>query len=107
MKSVRESFVAVFGEEEAQALEEAALEHANGTNDLSKGSDPFKWTILMVIGYQCAEKYSEYHKINAPWEQIKDWAKLEGNLESHDGDCDFLAMLAGIYDEYLPKERTA
>lgn len=102
--SIREAFVAKFGEDQAAAIEAAANEHANGVNDQNKGTDPFKWALLIAIGYQCAEKasYREYHGIAAPWDEVKQWMKDHADLASHDGDCDYLSLLAGSYNEYMP-----
>jgi hypothetical protein len=101
-KSVRTSFVKAFGENEAKAIEAAARFHANGINDGKLGSDPFKWALTIIIGYQCAEiaSYRAHHKITAPWNKIKTWIKKHGELKSHDGDMDYLALMAGTYNEY-------
>lgn len=100
MKSVRTSYVKEFGEEQAKALENAAQEHKNGVNDKT-GSDPFKWAVLIAIGFQCVEeeRFRNYHGIDVPLEAFKKWAKLHGELASHDGDFDYLAMAAGAYSE--------
>jgi hypothetical protein len=105
MESVRKSFVEQFGEEQAQRIEEAAYGHKNGAHD-HMGSDPFKWAILICIGYECftEDDYRMEHRITAPAQEIKEWAKKNGNLDTHDGDVDFLALFDGSYDEYMPKE---
>ena len=66
-------------------------------------SDLFRWAICIVIGYQCAEveAYREAHGIKAPWEEIRQWIKREGDLANHDGDLDYLALFAGAYGEYV------
>ena len=105
--SVRASFVARFSEDQAAAIERAAQEHMNGVHD-NKGSDPFKWAFLVAIGYECISKdsYRAYHSITAPLAAMKEWARTEAHLASHDGDCDYLAAFVGAYSEYLPEERT-
>lgn len=101
--SIRDSFVARFGEDQAAAIEAAADEHANGINDSNKGSDPFKWAVSLVIGYECASKdrYRKYHGITAPWDEVHDWIKTDADLASHDGDVDYLALVCGSYNEYM------
>ena len=119
-KSVRAGFVKAFGEKEAAAVEAAANEHANGVNSerkgddpfkwallICKGDDPFKWALLICIGYECCSKddYRKYHGIIAPWAKIKAWIKKRGKLHSHVGDCDYLSMMSGAYNEFMPKKR--
>lgn len=101
--SVREQFVEQFGEAEAAAVEAAAEEHAHGINDKNRGSDPFKWALLIAIGYQCMETdhYRESHGIFAPWESLRDWMIESADLGSHDGDSDMLALFAGAYNAYV------
>ena len=100
--SVRESFVTRFGEDEALRFESAANGHANGINSANTGSDNFKWVIAIVIGYQCAEVdgYRKHHGITSPWDEVKAWIKSDASLGSHDGDVDYLSVMAGIYNEY-------
>ena len=100
--SIREKFVEAFDEGLASHLEIAAHEHSNGVNSENKGSDPFRWVLLICIGYQCAEidGYREYHGITAPWADIKKWIIDHGSLGEHEGDCDYLSMLGGAYNEY-------
>lgn len=103
--SVRDSFVQKFGEDEARRLEDAASEHKNGVHDWT-GSDPFKWVLVICIGYQCFEKpsYRTYHKIEAPYEEIRQWIKSDGHLDTHDGDCDFLSLFVGAYNDFMPEK---
>lgn len=102
--STRDSFVQHFGEDNAAAVEGAAQEHENGMNSNDKGSDPFRWAISIAIGYQCMEldRYREHHGFTAPWPAVKQWIKDHGDLAHHDGDVDYLALLAGTYNEYMP-----
>ena len=69
--SVRESYVEHFGEEQAQALERAAEYHKNGIHN-KKGSDPFKWAIVIALGYECVsrEGFRGWHGITVPFEQL-------------------------------------
>jgi hypothetical protein len=109
MASIREAFAEKFGEDQAQLIEAAAESHANGVNSENRGSDPFKWALLIAIGYQCAEidSYRDYHGITAPWTDVKQWMIDHGDLGSHDGDGDYLAALAGSYGEYMPASVSA
>jgi hypothetical protein len=103
--SIREKYVAEFGEEQAKALEQAADTHKNGIHD-NKGSDPFKWAILIAIGYECSTRdaFKEYHGISVPTEKWKQWVKEHAELSSHDGDCDYITLLCGLYNEYVPEK---
>lgn len=108
--SVRASFVEKFGENEALRFEKAAEEHRAGTfgrdTGRRKGSDPFKWAICIVIGFECASKesYRRHHGIEAPWDDVKRWIKDQAQLQTHDGDFDYLALFSGAYNEFMPRE---
>ncbi len=101
--SIRDNFVARFGEEEARRLEWAAAEHSNGINDQNKGLDTFKWVLLICIGYGCFQKdrFRKYHGIVAPYEDLRYWIKHNADLGSHDGDYDYFGLLMGTYNEYM------
>jgi hypothetical protein len=103
--SIREGFVARFGEADAAAIEAAAREHSNGINSTRTGSDPFRWAIAIAIGYQCMElgRYRAHHGIVTPWTDLKAWIIEHGNLKDHDGDVDYLSMFIGTYNEYVGK----
>jgi hypothetical protein len=105
MKSIKELFITDFGEEEAGRIEKAAIGHGNGINDTNKGNDPFKWALLICLGYECMEKekYRKHHGIITPWPELKAWIKKNAHLETHNGDCDYLALFAGTYNEYMPE----
>lgn len=104
-ESVRNSFVALFGEEQACRIEAAANEHKNGIHD-EPGSDPFKWACLIAIGHECISRprFREHHKIAVPFDEFKAWAVEHGDFASHDGQYDYIAMFAGIYNEYMKKD---
>jgi hypothetical protein len=95
----------VFGEDTAAKIEAAASEHSNGVNSKKKGDDPFKWALLICIGYECMEKptYRNSHGIKPAWSKLKAWIKKNGELHSHNGDCDYLSMMCGTYNEFMPK----
>ena len=99
MVSVRQSFVATFSEKQAQMIEAAAETHKNGVHD-KKGSDLFKWAVLICIGFQCVERrpYRLHHHITISYKAFLKWCKEHGELKSHDGDCDYLGLLAGVYN---------
>ena len=94
--SIRAAFVDRFGEDNATAIEAAANEHKNGVHD-SPGSDPFKWALLIAIGYECVTRYADYHHVTADQDELREWCLEHADLASHDGDCDFLAMIVGAY----------
>lgn len=104
--SIRVAFAKKFGESQAAAIEHAAQGHENGVNSARKGSDPFKWALLICIGYECISKdgYRKHHGITAPWAEIKAWIKKHGSLASHDGDCDYISLMCGAYNEFVGKE---
>lgn len=101
--SIREKFVKDFGEEQTRNIEKAAICHSNGINNKNKGSDHFKWCLLICIGYQCMEKESfrNYHQISISWKVLKQWIKDNGDLRNHDGDCDYISLFAGVYNEFV------
>jgi hypothetical protein len=103
--SVRESFVKRFGEDQAVAIELAAESHKNGIHDKT-GDDPFKWAILICVGFQCMEidKYRKSHNITIPFEDIKKWAIEDGDLRSHNGDVDYLCLFAGKYNDWIAEK---
>lgn len=107
--SVRDNFVAQFSETEARAIEDAARSHGNGINDVDKGSDEFKWAICICIGYQCMEltQYRKHHGITAPFDELKQWIIDHGELDSHNGDVDYISAFIGKYNEYMPKKYAA
>lgn len=100
--TIRAAFAAEFGEDQAAAFEVAAEMHQNGVHD-ERGSDPFKWALAIAIGYECFLKdgYREFHGITADADAVKAWIKEHADLGSHDGDVDFLGLVAGSYDDYL------
>lgn len=105
MSKIREEFVKRFGVENAIAVQDAAEGHKNSVHD-EYGSDPFRWALVIAVGYQCMERNSfrDAHGITAPWEEIDKWLVESQVLKDHDGDVDYLAMLAGKYDRYVGAE---
>lgn len=103
--TIRDNFVARFGEEQAAAIEQAADMHKDWRSGNEKGSDPFRFAVVICIGFECMSKdsYREYHGITAPWADLHQWIKDHGDLAHHDGDCDYLTLFAGGYSEYMPK----
>ena len=102
---IRRQFVKDFSEELAAALEKAAEGHKNGVHD-NKGSDQFKWALLICIGYECFTNpdYAKYHGIDCDTEKLKTWIKAKAELRSHDGDADYIAVVLGMYNEYMLEE---
>lgn len=102
--SVRDSFVAAFGEEQALAVEAARAEHRGDHLDDRDGSDPFRTAIAICLGFECMSKdsYRESHGITVPWEDIRVWIKAHGDLANHDGGIDHLMLFGGGYNEFMP-----
>jgi hypothetical protein len=102
---IREKFVKDWGEELANKIEEAANYHRNGINDQNIG-DPFKWALLICIGYRCLEnkEYRKFHGIpNLNWKKLKKWIKENAELGSYRGDLDYISLFLGVYNYYLKK----
>lgn len=104
MKTIRKQFVKDFGELMAVTLEIAAESHINEVHN-DKGSDPFKWVLLICIGYQCFEKpaYRKWHKIptKPSFTTLKKWIRENADLGSHDGSCDYLSLFCGAYKPFI------
>ncbi|RMD64634.1 hypothetical protein D6833_04180 [Candidatus Parcubacteria bacterium] len=114
-----------FGVDQANAIFDAALMHAapdhprdvlenfvdlavmaaGGQPRLSAhidfGSDAFRWAIIIVIGYQCVERYADDHGITISWRDFREWVRANAHIEDHDGDWDELARLSGAYDDFM------
>lgn len=108
--STRESFVERFGEADAASIERAAVYHKGEFLESDKvGSDTFRDAIVIALGFECmsADSYREYHGITAPWADIQEWIRTDGQLAHHDGPVDYLAMFAGVYNEYVGIEAEA
>jgi hypothetical protein len=103
MRTIRTKFEKDFSKELANLIMVAARSHGNGINNKNLGSDPFKWALLICIGYECLSKpsYRKYHGIKCSWKEIKKWIKENAKLHTHDGDCDFLALFCGKYNEFV------
>lgn len=103
--SVRESFVAHFGEDEATRVEEASLMHLNITpgeigqfiaaigldqdrREMNWGSDPFKWHMRNAITHECLVRpeFRAAHGIHTPANELKLWCQQYGDLNNFDGD---------------------
>lgn len=98
----REDFVARFGETNALHIEWAAESHDNKVHN-NKGSDPFRWALLICIGSECISKFAKHHEITCGWPEVETWLKTHKQyLGAHDGDVDYIAAFAGVYDEFMP-----
>jgi hypothetical protein len=119
--TTRDKYASRFGEAEAVAIEAAAAEHARpdeivdmldvlgslavsdtapGDYKSNRGSDPFKWALMMTISYECVSKesYREHHGIEAPWADIREWIIAEADMRSFDGVWDPMAKANGMFD---------
>ena len=106
--SVREHFVATFGESAAAAIEKAGFGHRDKRDDSLKdrglGSDPFKCALVFVIGYGCVSRFAEDHGISIEPAAFKSWVREHGELASHDGDMDYISVFTGAYNDYVNQE---
>jgi hypothetical protein len=103
MSSVRESFVEHFGEDQARAIEAACAEHKAESihSKDDEGNDPFKYAVLMCIGYGCI-KYGKSHGITVSPADFKSWCLEHGDLASYKGPIpDYISFFGGVYNEYL------
>jgi hypothetical protein len=102
VSALQAKFAAEFGEEAASKILAAAIEHNNDVHG-NAGSDVFRWALCITIGFECwsVSKYAEYHGIEVDPGGVRDWIKEHAELSEHDGDVDYLAAMAGVYDEYV------
>jgi len=111
VKSIKEKFIKKFGVELANKIEEAADTHSNDLffNMENKGSDPFKWALIVCISNQCLEEdeFRKFHNIplKPSWDEIKNWLKKHGELGDYDGDIDFLSLFCGVYNEFVISDK--
>ncbi len=106
--TIRDRFTEKFSDDLATKIEDAANDHGNGVNNKNKGADPFKWALLICIGYQCfeVERFRKHHGITeASYEDIKRWIINNAELDTHDGDFDYISLLAGVYDKFMTAEK--
>lgn len=112
--SIRESFVATFGEDNALRVEEAAIghlgegpfPHLDPHADDKWGQDPFKYLFLLCIGRDCFTRWRSWHKIEAEYEDILAWALEHADIHEYRGDIpDFLALMAGAYNPWINWEK--
>ncbi len=101
--SIRDTFVARFGEDQALAIEKAAESHVEGSHALDdRGSDEFRYLFLIAVSWECATRFAADHDITVPEAELRDWALSDGHLGEHDGDVpDYLGLIAGMYDGWL------
>lgn len=106
--SIRTKFVEAFSESDAAAIEAAAQGHQSDWQTMDrKGSDPFKWALLMCISFECMGRFREDHGIQATSEALKDWVYNHADLGSHDGDADALGMLSGAYKGWVKEPESS
>ena len=105
--SVGKKFAEKFGREEADRILLVGLTHRREhffRTDAKLGSDPFKGALAFVIGMECVTKYAKEHGFKLDPAEFKAWVIEHGEMRSHDGDFDGLALLAGSYNEWLAAE---
>jgi hypothetical protein len=102
--SLREKFVARFGEDNAAAVEAAGRGHAEELirpDGIDQGSDPFRTWVVFCIGFECLTKYRVDHGITADSEDLRRFVREEADLRHHDGDFDALGLLVGAYEDWM------
>lgn len=108
--NARETFIAEFGEGQADAIEAAVAGHLDQDAAVSGGlhphardnygSQPFRYVFLYAIGRECVTRFAGDHGVTADVDAMRAWATdpERGNLGGHDGDIpDYLALLGGAY----------
>lgn len=98
---IRGKFVERFGEDDAKAIEAAAEQHSNGSNSERKGSDAFRWALLIAIGWECISRFRGDHGIKLDTEELREWCKDHADFGSHNGDCDYLSLMSGEYENWM------
>lgn len=75
------SYVKAFGEEQAQALYEAAKSHMDRHN-MDQGNDPFAWAVFMAMSYHCVKvnSFAEHHGITVGNPAFEYWVYLNRDL---------------------------
>lgn len=110
MSALREAFAAHFGEDVAEAIEAASMTHQMSPRgdvqgphiDDNYGSEPFRYHLLMCIGWHCLTMFRESHGIRASEADLRDWIVANAELEKHDGDVpDYLSLQTGAYTEWF------
>jgi hypothetical protein len=103
-----QEFAQHFGHGLIDALRTAAVSHNNGTHDDAKGN-PFRWSLVICIGHQCfeVESYRTFHGITEPYATIKAWCVDRNILATYAGDVDYLALLSGVYNDWIGRKEEA
>lgn len=101
-RTIREKFVEKWGNEQADRIVAAALEHNNEVHN-NPGDDVFQWALVITIGFDCwsMDTYRDYHKITVPEDELRQWIKDEADLANYTGDPDYIGLLTGKYEEYM------
>jgi hypothetical protein len=108
--SVRESFVAHFGEEPALRIEEASLMHITEIASIHTkdtwGNDPFQYHFLNAIARECLTRYKDFHGITPDSEEMRLWCVAEGRLHEYEGEFpDYIALMIGVYLHWINWEQ--
>lgn len=123
MSELREKFVRVFGEDNASKLEAACEMHitqkatdpivllvqmlmsdtAEDHRNDNRGSDPFRYVVLAVLGYECVsrDEYRIHHGLTLDPMEFLNWVITQADLDSFDGDQpDHLRMAIEVVTRY-------
>jgi hypothetical protein len=110
MSEKRAAFAEKFGEDNTARIEAAAADHRDPCamgDERGKGSDDFRWALLVALSYDCMTKFAESHGFTPEWAAVDAWMKEPAQREwfaAHDGDVDFLGVFLGIYTPYMPEK---
>jgi len=101
MDDLRDRFIARFGAALADTIERVAEHHTMVIPGvLDRGSDPFRFTLVWAIGFECLSRpeFRVEHGIMAPWADLSAWIGEEADLRSFDGTMDLGARGRGLFD---------
>jgi len=106
MSDTYDSYCGAFGKEQAERMFEAGEYHRHELAEAGlHGSDPFRDAVAIAIGFDCftSDRFREYHKITVPVADIRKWIREHGDLYHHDGPKDYISVMLGVYNEYIPE----
>jgi len=103
LMDLREKFVAAFGVEETEAVENAARQHKTNPGPIGDTikTPGFKGVISRVISWACVSSpnYAKEHGITIDPAQFKVWVHDNAGLTSE--DADFWGYMSGAYEGFI------
>ena len=104
MTDLRSRFVARFGADLAETIEQVAEHHTQVIPAvLERGSDPFRFALVWAIGFECLTRpeFRLEHGITTPWADLLGWICDEAGIASFDGTMDLSGRGRGLFDAIL------